>query len=135
MDLDALVRNIDTHLGPNPEPEEYYCTFCALGNILFQLMGDKPMPPESDFWDPSVPLPIGMRNAATLFELEIVKRTCRAFPPHTEFIGAADYAPTSIHNLLEMESCGSSSESSPGGLPPVAAVQHGAGHGGGPHKR
>jgi hypothetical protein len=32
---------------------------------------------------------------------------------HPEFIGMADYAPTSVHDLLEGESCGSSFESSP----------------------
>jgi hypothetical protein len=46
----------------------------ALANILSQLSGDDPMPPKSDFYDPSIPLPIGLRNAATLFKLEIEER-------------------------------------------------------------
>jgi hypothetical protein len=85
-----------------------------LANVLSHMMGDEPMPPENDFWDPSVTLPFGLKNAATLFELEITERTRRARPPSARIIVAADYAPTLVHDLLEGESCDSSSESSPG---------------------
>jgi hypothetical protein len=73
VDLKALAQNIDAHIGPDPEPEECRRTFYALANFLSQLMGDEPMHRESDFWDPSVPLPFGLRNAVTLFELEIAE--------------------------------------------------------------
>lgn len=60
-----------------------------------------------------MPLPFGLRNAVTLFELEIAERVRQVRPPHAQFVGAVDYAPASVHDLLEGESCDSSSESSP----------------------
>jgi hypothetical protein len=78
------------------------------------MMGDEPMPLENDFWDPSMPLPFALRNPATLFELEITEHKRMALPPSAWFVKAADHAPTSVPDLLEGESCNSSSKSSPG---------------------
>jgi hypothetical protein len=114
VDLNALMVRINARLGPEPELEECWRTFYALASVLSQLSEDNPVPPENGFWDPSVPLPYGLRNAATLFELEIAERMRQASCSHPEFVRTADYAPTSVHDLLEGESCSSSSESSLG---------------------
>jgi hypothetical protein len=73
VDPDALAWNINAHLGLKAEPEECRRTFYVLANVLSQMTGDEPMPPESDFGDPSVPLPFGLRNVATLFEQKIAE--------------------------------------------------------------
>lgn len=97
VDLNTLMQLIDTRLGRDPKPKECQRIFYMLSNVLSQLSGGKRMPLESDFWDPSIFLPNGMRNAVTLFDLERV-----------------NYAPTTFHDLLETVSCGSTSKSSPG---------------------
>jgi hypothetical protein len=68
------------------------------------------MPPERDFWDTSIPLPFRLRNAAALFEWELTEWKCRASPLYAQFVGMTNYAPTSVHDLLDEESSGLSSE-------------------------
>jgi hypothetical protein len=84
---DALARNIDAHLGHEPEPEECRRSFYVLANVLSQTTGDEPMPPESDFWDPSMPLLFGLRNVATLYKQEIMKRMRRVQPRARDSLG------------------------------------------------
>jgi hypothetical protein len=43
VDLDALTRNVDAHLRPEPEPEECRHTFCTVTNVLSQMTGDEPI--------------------------------------------------------------------------------------------
>ena len=55
-------------------------------------------------------LPFELRNASDLFQLELAERSLAA-SHSTKFVGAADYTPTSIHDLLDASSCGEGSES------------------------
>jgi hypothetical protein len=75
VDSDALACRIDTYLGINPEPEQSWHVFYALANTFAQLSGGAPMPPEVEFQDPSVSLPSGMRDATTIFERKLARRS------------------------------------------------------------
>ena len=49
MDLEALAWHVDTHLGPDPEPEGCRRTFYTLANVRSQLTGGELTLLEIDF--------------------------------------------------------------------------------------
>ena len=56
------------------------------------------MLPETEFWDPSVSLPCGLRNVVELFERELAQHV-RLSSVHSEFMGMVDDHLESFCNL------------------------------------
>jgi hypothetical protein len=59
------------------------------------------MPPKAEFWDPSVLLPSGMRDATTIFKQKLAKRSrFSSAPALPGFVGMEEWDPESIYDLL-----------------------------------
>lgn len=71
IDSNTLVWRIKAHLGLNPELEWSRRAFYRLASTFCQVSRGRPIPQETEFWDPSVSLPYSLRNAVELFEWEL----------------------------------------------------------------
>jgi len=59
IDAEMLTHCINAHLGPDPTLEDNRHTDYMLVNIFTHLSGGAALPPENEFWDLQVMLPLG----------------------------------------------------------------------------
>ena len=73
-----------------------------LANAFAQLFGIGPLPPEAEFWNPSIALPSKMRDTIALFEQELARRSGRSTTPKSSrFVGMMEWDLESIYDLLQ----------------------------------